>query len=324
MPYTPLDHFDTADFIILDVEYFNTTSIALPEFISTNDPEWDENVWSKNAEGFSCVIRATDTNRRDLDNFLISHELVEFTDNLYHYVEEGFYGYIWFTSIELSYKGNEDWDYPWLIRMEGYVFPYVSVPPIPPTFYTADLITTEDSYVDEYYPTTNFGSSWIRAGSLGHAVCPSGGAIFEKSKRIYIKFDLTAYMGKTIDVADIYLYQDSYSCHAWACYTDYLQDFIAASNVAANWTEGTITWNNKPADGGLSGASDIPLNLKDFPVWRVIHIKNMVQQILNGAVTNYGIRIWIVLHSPSSCFFIDLQSKEVGGHKPYLHLEWYE
>ena len=98
-------------------------------------------------------------------------------------------------------------------------------------------------------------------------------------RNVLIKFDLSAYAGATINNATIRL--KVFSSYGAFPTTDIL---IARNN--ADWSELTITWNNKPASVG-SYSITAPSVLD----WWEIDVTGWIQDIVDGTDPNYGFQI---------------------------------
>ncbi|TFH47227.1 MAG: DNRLRE domain-containing protein, partial [ANME-2 cluster archaeon] len=99
------------------------------------------------------------------------------------------------------------------------------------------LIATEDAYVSLYNPSINYGSHEQIRTEYWDAINEIG----------YIKFDLSQYSSSDILSAKLRLYIN-YNPVGTAYRT------LEFRRVTGSWSEGGITWNNKPSqtqDGAL-------------------------------------------------------------------------
>ena len=105
---------------------------------------------------------------------------------------------------------------------------------------TVTLNPVDDAYVDHHNINTNYNNdNLIVAGSNS-----------DYDKRIFLKFNLSSIPnGATITQANLSLYLTDSS-------SDYSEDAKYVSTDT--WVEGTITWNNQPAIGGLLDNATTP------------------------------------------------------------------
>jgi len=95
---------------------------------------------------------------------------------------------------------------------------------------------------------------------------------------------------------------------------------IGTKRVTATWVENTITWNNKPGEGGTYGSS---ANI-NATGWYEVDITNLYKEWKNETYTNYG--VWLygseysVTHLPA---YSDINSKEAASNKPYLYITYW-
>lgn len=152
------------------------------------------------------------------------------------------------------------------------------------------IYTTKDSRVYEDNPTTNYGSlEYISiVGSSGYQYWG------------YVGFDISSINVSTVTVATLYLY-----CSLEG------NDTINTHRITGSWTEGGVTWNNKPAITTTNSTS--------FPCtslgWKSVNILNMLQ---DEGGTEFGVR----LTSATSSITTRFRTKEYdsGSIKAYLDI----
>jgi hypothetical protein len=160
---------------------------------------------------------------------------------------------------------------------------------IAPVFSSADVravYPTNDTFVSENYPDTNYGSrEYVTIGYINGSVIT------------LIEFDLSIYAGTTINWANLYL---RVYAHGGAFPTD--NRYIAFNDTG--WDEGTVVWNNRP---GIIDPT--PISGPSTYDWWIIDIADWVQDIVDGTVDNYGFQIY-KYNSISDWF--SMHSKEYG------------
>ncbi|MEJ2644579.1 MAG: DNRLRE domain-containing protein [Gammaproteobacteria bacterium] len=117
---------------------------------------------------------------------------------------------------------------------------------------TVTLAPTDDTYVYNFAPTTNYGS----AASFATGNVQSGNSIHRWYS--FLKFDLSGIpSGQTIVGATLHLYQVN-----GAGFTTGGTDVVHVADDS--WSEGSVTWNNQPAMGSVLGSSP---DTKDHRGW---------------------------------------------------------
>ena len=150
------------------------------------------------------------------------------------------------------------------------VYPVV----IDPTAMITGSSRTNDTCVDQQYPTSNY----YLAESLW-----TGGKQGTNAMRTYIKFDLPPdlYESKQVNSAFVYLLK-----------RDYETPHIKAYPVTSSWSSSAVTWNNKPS---YNSEIYTPEAYNSNGNWYRLDIKNILQCWLFGSIPNYG----LVLKEPS-------------------------
>ena len=133
------------------------------------------------------------------------------------------------------------------------------------------LYPSDDADVWQYLPDTNRGTE------LSFQVGCGGSGYYRNS---FIKFDLSAYSGATINTATIRLM-------VFASWGDFPTDEIYIARNNADWDELIVTWNNRP---GFNMKTLIPApSILD---WWEIDVTDWVQDFVDGTEPNYGFQIF--------------------------------
>jgi hypothetical protein len=161
---------------------------------------------------------------------------------------------------------------------------------------TATLYPTDDASVSQDNPDANFGSSnTVYVGYSGAWV------------NTLIKFDLSSYTGATINGAYIRLY-------VYGHYGDFPTDMVRITMNDADWSEGTVTWNNKP---GFNG--QINLTAPGTYGWWEVYVTNWVQDMVDGTEPNYGFQIY--QNDTDYALFL-MYTKENSTNRPTLEINY--
>jgi len=149
-----------------------------------------------------------------------------------------------------------------------------------------------DTYVASGTPNKNYGTNSTLAVQNGVTS--------------YIQFNLAGMpSGATVSRATLILYVDAVT--AGGTFDVY--------QVNGAWTEGGLTYNNRPALGS-SATGNKPTTLTTANVFLVIDITSLVQSWLNGLNTNYGVAM--VLSGTSGSFSFDSKESTTYSHLPQL------
>ena len=160
-----------------------------------------------------------------------------------------------------------------------------------------------DTFVWNGASGTNFeGSQWFRAGS------PDGST----TQRALLRFGLPASLtGAHILDADLRVYQEQ----AGSC----TPTTANVRMIGASWNPSTVTWSSQPTV--LPGVYDPTSFAHGFDAscasaWQDIHVPDVVNQWLNGGVTNNGLELWAGNETDASARKI-FRSSEYGGTTTY-------
>jgi|GEM_PF-3246953 len=188
-------------------------------------------------------------------------------------------------------------------RIGLYLLAVAMLLPVVPPQGSASAMTSGPTVVA---PTDD---AFVRAGSYSDSNYGSSTQLNIKSsvpdltRQAYIKFDLDGY-SEPIGSAKLYIYG-----HLVGETTESLQVKGLEDN---DWSESTITWNNKPADGSL--LQEIPID----PVWKwhEIDVTGYVKDKLTSG-DNAG---FALVQPGTDGTSLDFYSKESPYNKPHLIL----
>jgi YD repeat-containing protein len=177
---------------------------------------------------------------------------------------------------------------------------------VDPSVTFEDTSESFDAFVSAAYPTMNFGN-YVRPDSpyyhehwLGKD--PSNAS---NVNEVFLKFDLSSIDDVSVDSAalEVYPYHQYYNAPTA---TD-----TWLNRVNGSWTEGGLTWNNKPGSTWVKTVGLVEGQTGSFS------IKSTVQSWVDGSVTNNGVRLHE--NGNDATYWKRLISSEEGGsHVPAL------
>ncbi|WP_160897642.1 CBM96 family carbohydrate-binding protein [Microbacterium sp. TL13] len=117
----------------------------------------------------------------------------------------------------------------------------VAVTVVDPSPTSLRIYVSEDAYTDSVNSSTNYGSSWSLRVK---------GALATTAERVsYLKFDLSALAGKSVTSAVL-----STSSVIQEAGTDPAVMRVDVHRATGSWSEGSVTWANRPVVGDLLGS----------------------------------------------------------------------
>lgn len=222
------------------------------------------------------------------------------------------------------------------VPMSSAPTPIFSLPPnssrieISPAKWVTRFMPTDDAYVNEFSPATNYGSDdFLSVMSYR----PVGGS--PQNRRIFVKFDVLSELPdiNVDDVAEAWLviYCENVSqfyASPWDDYplTDPDADLFFLPDVPINvevrqvedqnWSEDNITWNNQPTAGEPITAMEFPYDnshvIKDNEAWFTWEITSWVKDRMNS-----GENVSFLLRAPAESAtmerYANFSSKERSG-----------
>lgn len=172
------------------------------------------------------------------------------------------------------------------------------------------LYATADVYVSAFMPDTNYGS--VNELLIGRSV--SG-----YDNWILLKFDLSAIPpGSTINSATVQMYADVALAAADAPEAAYqVTANRNAGGITNLWTEGGVTWNNKP---DRYVADDAASTVGASSGWQSITVTNAVRQWIQNSASQNGLTL---RGDGSSAWFTSFRSRELGAtYHPRLVVDY--
>ncbi len=183
--------------------------------------------------------------------------------------------------------------------------PMPTVPPTPPLSGSVTLTSVADAVVFEGFPTANIGTSSDMWVGYDDSLDPDG-----KIVRSVVKFNLSSVpAGANVQSAKLRIY--------YVGYWDYanVYDSIRAYQATGDWSESSVNWNNKPNAGQGYGSINVASNSNW--AWFELDVKDLVQNWLNGSMTNYGIVLRGQEESGSNSSWRSFSTRE-GPNPPQL------
>jgi len=186
---------------------------------------------------------------------------------------------------------------------------------VAPTVGTKLFAPSQDAYINEYYPETNYGADW----SL---------RIKNDNERSLVRFDLSSIPSSAI-VTDATLRLFAYRRQGSAS-----TPLMGAYPLKRAWSEGSVTWRQAAADQpwGLAGANDLVADregtavastpLTTVPDWYALSVTSAVQSWVTDPASNYGF-ILINLESAAEFIFYSQNYPVNAGLRPQLEVTYY-
>ncbi len=167
---------------------------------------------------------------------------------------------------------------------------------------TANFDADEDAWVYEYESTTNYGSATeLYAGYFN-----------DDEEHIFLKFDTSSIpITATVVVAELWIYISDTLNYTGVDFTFSLE----TTSLVAAWTEGAITWDNAPATTTVTSFAG-PID--NYTGWLKIRITNLVQDWVDGTLTNNGIAIKPSWGTPSDDEIVVCSRETAFGCSPKL------
>ena len=179
---------------------------------------------------------------------------------------------------------------------------------------TITLNTIADSWVESRYPTVNHGGN-VTLHVRSDIYLPEPDPTKKnRTKRTFLKFDLSGIDPNTIDTVTLYLY----------CTANNGSDTIDvyAHQTGDGWAEYSINWDNQPAIGPL--ITILPVDGAGYWYgWGGEAMKNYVKAEAAGDdIVSFVLKLFDdenPTHTAPPEYHRDFSSKE-GGYSPYLEI----
>lgn len=186
--------------------------------------------------------------------------------------------------------------------------PYVSLAELPredsPSTITvtsggssSTLSPTEDTYIYEGSPSTNYAASLFMAAGKDDA-----GVYHSYLYRGLMKFDLSG-LPSTISTAKLRLYRE----------LGHSNPTFEIHRVTSTWAAGSVTWGTRPGFDLIPAAS---VNANSQPAWFEFDVTELVQGWLSGTYANYGLQL--TSNEVDSDTVSNWTSLEGGANAPVL------
>ncbi len=165
------------------------------------------------------------------------------------------------------------------------------------------LFPTDDSYIDQH------GDSDDQNNGDAEVLWALWQQDLSYERRGLIKFDLSS-IPSEIEYAHLYLYyqEDAYTNKG----VD-LTRVISVRNLLSDWTEGGVTWNNKPSRTEDPVAN---LTLETDYGWKKWDVTGWLQSIADGNISNYGVEV--AIYERGDPWTGKKFSTSEGTYSPYL------
>jgi len=194
---------------------------------------------------------------------------------------------------QLTLVANKDW-----LTANDRTYPVYIDP-------TLTLGASDDTFVSDAYPTTNYDKFWESASGyyslkVGKYDSSSG------TNYSYVKPDISKLQGSIVDSAKFNIYTaHSYSSVATNVWLD---------RVDGNWSPGSVTWNTKPGSTNIATTSTAKDQMASFDVL------NTVKDWVAGTKPNYGFK----LHENGNgqSYWKKFYASENSANKPYLAVDY--
>jgi hypothetical protein len=168
-----------------------------------------------------------------------------------------------------------------------------------------NISANKDAFLSSLNPNTNYG--FANTMGLGYAA----GSF--NAMRMLMEFDINAIPDNaTIDKAEIFIYQQSVVPSGDASMG------FKAQYMKAQWSEGSVTWNNANYLGGTEiGIGSISSSLG----WKTGDVTDMVDRWYSGAQPNYGL-IVTGDEGPQNNRSRVFRSRQFAGYVPYIQVTY--
>jgi len=212
--------------------------------------------------------------------------------------------------VRLSYYHYKDWEDVVNVIAEQTTYLNAILTLAPEAIITIQpgIIDGKDSFVNNYYPTDNFGDSHT-------AVYVGKTTDLFWIYRSYLQFDLSSVPPNAVILdADLVLY------HHFSSVISSLP--IGLYEVTESWEENIITWNNQPASS--TEVEDILYILAGLPGYFVSwDIEGLVKGWHDGIITNYGMVLRDTDESSVDGKAAFRSSENMASDRPRLIIEYY-
>jgi hypothetical protein len=167
--------------------------------------------------------------------------------------------------------------------------------------YTLTFTATQDAYVNQQFPSTNYGTADLLVGTLSGNI-----------RRSLLQFDLAALPSNAVVVsATLELYQIVNLANKPEATQVITPQFEA---ILAAWSESTVNWNNQP----LAESRGDPAYTVFGPGYNKFDVTHIAQAWKSGAVINNGLR----MRNDADTTYLAFESRH-NTHKPRLTIVYH-
>ncbi|MGE7717490.1 DNRLRE domain-containing protein [Priestia megaterium] len=195
----------------------------------------------------------------------------------------------------LSLVADDEW-----LKSDKRVYPVYIDP-------TTSLGTAEDGFVSDAYPTTNYGKFW--ESSAGYYSLKVGKYDSSSGTNYsYIKPTLSGLDNAIVDSATFNIY----TAHSY--YPSTATD-VWLDEVNGDWSESTLTWNNKPSSTNI--ASDAVYKGQ----WAQFDVTNSINKWVDGKSNNYGFKLHA--NGNGQTYWKKFNASENSSNKPFVTVNYH-
>lgn len=181
------------------------------------------------------------------------------------------------------------------------VYPVVIDPSV---YIVSGTLTSEDTYVDQQYPNSNYGLS----ESLW-----TGGASASYAKRTYLFFYYPLNI-LPFQITSVYVYMPK---------RDYQTPNIRAYAITDSWSTDSLTWNNQPSySSTICSSTSVNTTRYGSTNWYKMDITDILKGWLDLTIDEYGLVLKEVYETSSSAKTSYYSSEASSPNNPELEINY--
>lgn len=158
------------------------------------------------------------------------------------------------------------------------------------------IIATEDTFVHDGNPNTNYGSA-------AELMIKDSGANY--NRETFLRFDLSNHIPPDLEIPSVTLYVYG------KVHDTGVESEVVIYGSDDSWAEDTVNWNNKPSPGSSLGT----INFVDVWKWYLVDLTDYVRQ---QAATGPIISLHMAQDLNNGGLNVKIKSRDVSGFEPYL------